>query len=90
MLPADSIDMAFMHLVYHHLSEPREMLQGIWRALKPGGHLVIVDQRRGTLVDWVPREDRAEKHYWIAETTVVREAREQGFVFVEYARTILA
>ncbi len=84
-LPPGTVDMAFMHYVYHHVSKPREMLQGIWRALKPGGHLVIVDQRLGTLVDWVPREERAKKHYWIAETTVVREAREQGFVFVEYA-----
>ena len=46
---------------------------------------VIVDKRLGTLTDWVPREDRGKKHYWIAETTVVREAREQGFRFVEYA-----
>ena len=86
-LPAASVDMAFMHLVYHHVSKPREMLQGIWKALKPGGHFVIVDQRRGTLVDWVPRADRAKKHYWIAETTVVREARENGFVFVECAES---
>jgi len=84
-LPAESVDLAFMHHVYHHVSKPREMLDGIWRALKPERYLVIIDQRLGTLVDWVPREERAEKHYWIAETTVVREAREQGFAFVEYA-----
>ena len=84
-LPPDSVDMAFMHHVYHHVSKPREMLRGIWKSLKPGGHFVIVDQRLGTLVDWVPRENRAKKHFWIAETTVVREARENGFTFVEYA-----
>ena len=88
MLPADSVDMAYMNRVYHHFSKPREMLQGIWRALKPKGYLVIVDQRLGTLTEWVPREERARKHYWIAETTVVREAREQGFVFVEYAEDL--
>jgi predicted methyltransferase len=84
-LPPDRVDMAFMHQVYHHVTHPREMLQGIWRGLKPGGYLVIVDQRLGTLMDWVPREERGPKHFWIAETTVVREARENGFVFVEYA-----
>ena len=84
-LPPDSVDMAFMHLVYHHVTKPHEMLQGIWRTLKPGGRLVIVDQRLGTLTDWVPREDRGPKHFWIAETTVVREARENGYKFVEYA-----
>jgi len=87
MLPGAAVDMAFMHLVYHHLSEPRKMLQGIWRSLKPGGYYVVVDQRRGTLADWVPRQERAGKHYWIAETTVVREAREQGFRFVECAES---
>jgi ubiquinone/menaquinone biosynthesis C-methylase UbiE len=87
-LPADSADMAFMHQVYHHLSQPREMLQGIWRALKPGGHLVVVDRRLGTLADWAPVADRTRKHFWTAETTVVREAREQGFLFVEGAEDI--
>ena len=87
-LPADTVDMAFMHHVYHHFSKPREMLRGIWQSLKPGGYLVIVDQRLGTLVDWVPREQRAGKHYWIAETTVVREARETGYLFVDYAEPL--
>jgi len=84
-LPDDSVDLVYMNRVYHHFARPREMLRGIWRSLKPGGHLVIVDQRRGTLQDWVPRHERERKHYWIAETTVVREAREEGFGFVECA-----
>ena len=62
-LPANSVDMAYMNRVYHHFSEPREMLQGIWHALKPNGYLIIVDQHLGTLTDWVPREERASKHY---------------------------
>jgi hypothetical protein len=61
------------------------MLRGIWRALKPGGYFVVVDQHRGTLRDWVPREQRKVKHFWLAETTVVREAREEGFAFVACA-----
>ena len=42
---------------------------------------MVVDRRLGTLRDWVPRHVREKKHYWIAETTVVREAREEGFAF---------
>ncbi|MHB8897539.1 MAG: methyltransferase domain-containing protein, partial [Thermoguttaceae bacterium] len=84
-LPADAVDMAYMNRVYHHFSQPREMLQGIWHGLKPGGYLVVVDERLGTLTDWVPREERAKKHFPIAETTVVREAREQGYLFVRSA-----
>ncbi len=86
-LPASTVDLAFMHFVYHHVTKPQEMLQAIWKSLKPGGYLVIVDRQLGTLADWVPREERGGKHYWIAETTVVREAREQGFRFFEYAES---
>ncbi|MCK4293555.1 MAG: methyltransferase domain-containing protein [Planctomycetes bacterium] len=84
-LPPNSVDLAYMCHVYHHFAKPREMLRGIWRGLKPGGHLVVVDRHRGTLRDWVPRHVREKKHYWIAETTVVREAREEGFAFAECA-----
>ena len=84
-LPPSSVDLAFLHYVYHHLAKPREMLRGIWRTLRPGGHLVVVDRRQGTLRDWVPRHLREKKHFWIAETTVVREAREEGFAFIACA-----
>ncbi len=84
-LPHDSLDLAYMRLVYHHFAKPREMLREIWRALKPGGYFVVVDRLPGTLRDWVPREDRKSKHFWLAETTVVREAREEGFCFVACA-----
>ncbi len=84
-IPPASVDLVHMRLVYHHMTKPREMLREIWRALKPGGHLVVVDRLRGTLRDWVPREQRERKHFWIAETTVVREACEEGFRFIACA-----
>ena len=84
-LPAGSVDLVFTRYVYHHFSKPREMLRGIWKALKPGGYFVVADRERGTLRNWVERKVRSKKHYWIAETTVVREAREEGFTFVGLA-----
>jgi len=84
-LPADTVDLVYMNHVYHHFAKPREMLRAIWQGLKPGGYLAIVDRRRGTLRDWVERKLRETRHYWIAETTVVREAREEGFAFIECA-----
>jgi len=74
-----------MNHVYHHFAKPRQMLRAIWQSLKPGGYLTIVDRERGTLRNWVERSRRETKHFWIAETTVVREAREEGFFFVECA-----
>jgi predicted methyltransferase len=84
-LPSNSADLVYMNHVYHHFARPREMLRAIWRSIKPGGYLVVVDRYRGTLRDWVERKLRERAHYWIAETTVVREAREEGFAFVECA-----
>ncbi len=83
-LPDNSVDLAFMHYVYHHLAKPREMLRSLWRSLKPGGYYIVVDRHKGTLVDWVPRAEREKKHFWLAETTFIREAREEGFEFVDF------
>ena len=44
-LPAASVDMALMVDVYHEFSLPWEMMQGICRALKPSGRLVLVEYR---------------------------------------------
>ncbi len=77
-LPADTVDLIFLRQVYHHFGQPREMLQGIWRSLKPGGYLVVVDRHRGTLQDYLPREERTRRHAWIAETTVVGGSRGDG------------
>jgi predicted methyltransferase len=84
-LPAASADLVFLHYVYHHFAKPREMLRGIWRSLKPGGHLVVIDKQPGTLQDWVAEKIREGEHHWTAETTVVRQAREEGFAFAGLA-----
>jgi ubiquinone/menaquinone biosynthesis C-methylase UbiE len=44
-LPASSIDLALMVDAYHEFSHPREMMRGIYRALRPGGRVVLVEYR---------------------------------------------
>lgn len=44
-LPANSIDMAIMIDAYHEFSYPREMINHIVSALKPGGRVVLVEYR---------------------------------------------
>lgn len=44
-LPPAAIDLALMVDVYHELSHPREILDSVARALKPGGRLVLVEYR---------------------------------------------
>lgn len=80
-LPDGFADLIYMNRVFHHLSQPRAMLDRLRQDLKPGGLLVVVDQHRGPLKDWAPTERREDEHHWTGETTVVRLAREAGLLF---------
>ena len=51
-LPENSLDLALMVDVYHEFSHPYEMMQGITRALKPGGRVVFVEYRGEE--EWIP------------------------------------
>lgn len=44
-LPDASLDLAFMVDVYHELEFPKEMLQAIYKALKPDGKLLLLEYR---------------------------------------------
>ncbi|WP_116105793.1 class I SAM-dependent methyltransferase [Lewinella sp. IMCC34191] len=44
-LEANSIDLAIMVDVYHELAYPREMMQNIVGALRPGGRFVLLEYR---------------------------------------------
>ncbi len=82
-LPPRALDLEYMHYVFHHFAHPGDMLHQLWLGLKPGGLLVIIDREKGPLKVWVEDETREKKHNWTGETTVVRLARESGFLFEE-------
>ncbi|KAB8335500.1 class I SAM-dependent methyltransferase [Scytonema tolypothrichoides VB-61278] len=44
-LPPESVDLALMVDAYHEFEYPREVMEGIFRALKPGGRIVLVEYR---------------------------------------------
>jgi precorrin-6B methylase 2 len=45
-LPSESVDVALMVDAYHEFSHPYEMMQGVVKALKKGGRVVLVEYRR--------------------------------------------
>ena len=45
-LPPESIDLALMVDAYHEFAYPKEMMEGIVRALKPGGRVVLLEYRQ--------------------------------------------
>ncbi|GAX44370.1 type 11 methyltransferase [Tolypothrix sp. NIES-4075] len=44
-LPPESVDLAIMVDAYHEFEYPYEVMQGIIKALKPGGRVVLVEYR---------------------------------------------
>jgi ubiquinone/menaquinone biosynthesis C-methylase UbiE len=44
-LPAESVDLALIVDAYHEFSHPREMMEGLLRALRPGGRVVLLEYR---------------------------------------------
>jgi len=43
-LPPGCCDSIFMRLVYHHLTKPAEIDASLFRSLKPGGRLAVIDE----------------------------------------------
>lgn len=77
-LPDGCCDAILLRRVYHHFIDPAAMGQDLYRALKPGGLLVVVDYSSylSSPVEGVP-ENRTS--HGLAPEIVVEETSEIGF-----------
>lgn len=71
-LPVASVDLVFARNVFHHLRDPERYFQGIGKALKPDGSVVIIDHLPGKGLGFV----HLFKHYTSAE--VIRKTMESA------------
>jgi SAM-dependent methyltransferase len=76
-LPDGKVDLALMVDVYHEASNPEALLQGLKKALKPGGRLVFVEFRGED-----PEVPIKPEHKMTLKQ-VRREVEPQGFLFKE-------
>ncbi|MEZ6093358.1 MAG: methyltransferase domain-containing protein [Pirellulaceae bacterium] len=78
-LPPNSVDLIFVCDTYHHFEFPQTTLASMNRALKKGGHLVVIDFERipGKSREWLLGHVRADK------TTFRSEIESAGFTFAE-------
>ncbi len=76
-LPEGQVDLALMVDVYHEMSQPETSLQGLLKALKPGGRLVLVEFRGED-----PDVPIKPEHKMTLEQ-VRKEIEPQGYTFVD-------
>jgi len=76
-LPADRIDLALIVSSYHEFTYPKEMIQAIHTALKPGARMVIVEYRSEDETIAIPDAHR------MAEDQIRKEIEALGFSWRE-------
>ncbi|MFB3916748.1 MAG: class I SAM-dependent methyltransferase [Terriglobales bacterium] len=80
-LPPDSFDAIFMRGVYHHFTAPQEMDRSLFRALRPGGKLVVIDFSPRLLLSLCPPKGIPENRrgHGIRKELLKRELTQAGF-----------
>jgi ubiquinone/menaquinone biosynthesis C-methylase UbiE len=80
-LPEACCDALFSRMVYHHLTEAVAINADIFRALRPGGRLMIIDFEPGGIMNWIGRPETADRHggHGTPKDTVVKEVTSAGF-----------
>lgn len=81
-LPEGKVDLVIMVDVYHECSEPEAVLQGLRKALKPGGRLVLVEFRAED------PEVPIKPEHKMTLRQARREVEPQGFTFRESIETL--
>lgn len=76
-LPPNSLDAALMVDAYHEFSNPEEMLESMFRSLKPGGRVFLLEYRAED------QEVPIKPHHKMTEAQAKLEFEAAGFRFVE-------
>ncbi|MBX3438497.1 MAG: DsrE family protein [Planctomycetaceae bacterium] len=98
-LPPELVDVAFICDTYHHFEFPHKTMTSLYRAMKPGGRVIVIDFRRveGKSTDWIMTHVRAGQDVFEAEIVQagfrkmreLRELLEENY-FVVFEKPALA
>jgi ubiquinone/menaquinone biosynthesis C-methylase UbiE len=77
-LPAGCCDAVYSRNVYHHLTDPAAINASLFRALRPGGRLLIIDFEPRGIMNWIGRPGREGGHGTRREA-LLKEVAAAGF-----------
>jgi ubiquinone/menaquinone biosynthesis C-methylase UbiE len=81
-LADNSIDWAIMVDAYHEFTQPKEMMESVYTALKPGGKVVLIEYKgENPLIAIKP-------HHKMTQTQARAEVLAVGFKFVENKKVL--
>ena len=78
-LPVEGCDSIFMRFVYHHLTKPTEIDASLFRSLKPGGLLAVIEEDPrpgGKVPDGVPKNRIG---HGVPQSILIGELNAAGF-----------
>jgi ubiquinone/menaquinone biosynthesis C-methylase UbiE len=83
-LPEACCDVLFSRMVYHHLTDPAAINADIFRALRPGGRLLVIDFEPGGIMNWIAPPETADRHggHGTPKGTVLKEVTPAGFQLI--------
>jgi predicted methyltransferase len=77
-LPVRTVDAVLMANTYHEFAAPESMLDHMFKSLRPGGRLVVIDRSsKGDL------SGSGAEHHQIAPAAVEAQLRQKGFKILE-------
>jgi ubiquinone/menaquinone biosynthesis C-methylase UbiE len=78
-LPDQCCDAIFMRNVYHHFADPAAMNASLFRAMKPGGYIAVIDFTPPRAEAAEPSGRAADNFHGVYAESVIRELKSAGF-----------
>ncbi len=79
-LAEDCCDALFIRRAFHHFTRPREMNRSLFRSLKPGGRLAVIDFAPGGSPRKLTGMPENRKNHGILRSDVRQELETAGFI----------